>query len=108
MTLPSPGGVWARAALGAVLVGAMTQWPYPTCGLPLIGYFAAVAVVLVGGVWAGYAAWRRRMAAAHVLAVAVIFAGLALTAHQVLPRVGYAPAPVGWACKAQPGSTNGV
>ena len=96
--LPSPWGVWARVALTAALVGGLMVWPYPTCGLPLVGYLAAVAVALVAGLWGAHAAWRRRMALAHGTAVAVVFIGLALAAHQLLTRVGYAAVQVPWGC----------
>lgn len=98
ITLPSPTGVWVRAALGALLAGAMLLWPYRTCGLPLAGYFVSTAVVVVTGVWAAYASWRRRMGFAHVLSVAVIFSGIALATFQVLPRVGYAAMQAAWGC----------
>lgn len=98
ISLPSPLGVWGRVGLGAVLAGALTQWPYQTCGLPLVGYLAAVMIVLAVGVWAGYASWRRRMGLAHLIAIALVFAAAALTAHQVLPRFGYAPVEVTWRC----------
>lgn len=97
-TLPTPYGVWARVALAAILFGAMTQWPYARCGFALLAYLAGVLVVLVAGGWAGYAAWRRRMGRAHAIAIALLFAGLALGALQVLPRVGYAPVDTPWGC----------
>lgn len=98
VTLPSSRGVWGRVALGVALTGAMTQWPYRYCGLSLLGYLAAVTVVVVAGVWAGHAAWRRRMGRAHVIAIGVIFAGAALAALQILPRFGYAAMETTWRC----------
>ena len=98
ITLPSPPGVWARAALGVVLAAALTQWPYSLCGLTLAGYFVAAAFVVTAGAWAAHAAWRRRMGPAHTLAIAVVFAGIALAAHQVLARVGYTAVQAAWGC----------
>jgi len=95
---PTPLGVWSRVTLGAVLAGAMTQWPYAVCGLPLIGYLVGAAMVLVAGGWAALVAWHARMGRAHVLAITLIFAGSALVAHQVLPRLGYAPVETHWRC----------
>ncbi len=97
-TLPSPPGVWGRAVLVAVLATAMMTWPYRMCGLHLAAYFAGTAVLLVAGVWAAHAAWRRRMGLAHVLAIVLIFVGTALAAGQVLPRLVYAPVETTWGC----------
>lgn len=99
VSLPSPGGVWARVGLGVVLAGALTQWPYETtCGLPLAAYLAAVAMALLTGVWAAHASWRRRIGPAHVLAILVVFGAVALAAHQTLPRLGYMSVGVAWRC----------
>src|SRR5215211_1668567 len=44
--------LWARVFLGTVFGGVMTQWPHPNgCGLPLLGYFGAVAMVMITGTW---------------------------------------------------------
>lgn len=96
--LPSAFVVWGRAALGAVLAGALTQWPYPFCGFPLAGYFSAVALVLVTAVWAAHDAWRTRMGRAHILAIGTLLAGIALGAAQLLPRLGYAGLDAAWRC----------
>ncbi|HUG39429.1 MAG TPA: hypothetical protein VMM12_03035 [Longimicrobiales bacterium] len=96
--LPTPRGVWARVALVTVLAIGLTQWPYAICGFPLAGYLAAVVVALVAGVWAGHAAWRTRMGLAHIVAIILLFAGAALGARQVLPRLGYAPVETAWRC----------
>lgn len=98
VTLPSPLTVWMRTALGALLAAALTQWPYRLCGLPLAGYFIAAAFVVTAGVWAAYGAWRRRMGSAHVLAIAVVLAGIVLAGHQVLARVGYTAVQAAWTC----------
>lgn len=92
-------GVWLRACLAAVAGILMTQWPYAhACGLSLFLYLAAVAAVMVAGGWGSLAAWKHRMAAPHVLSIAVIFWGLGLAALQVLPRIGYAAAGASWRC----------
>jgi hypothetical protein len=94
-------GVWARATGGAAFGAALTQWPYRAdCGWPLYGYLATVFVVLVTAGWAAIAAWRLRMAAAHVLALVAGFWGVVLAAEQVLPRVGYAAESQAWTCRA--------
>ena len=94
-------GVWARAAGGAAFGAALTQWPYRAdCGWPLYGYLATVFVVLVTAGWAAIAAWRLRMAAAHVLALVAGFWGVVLAAEPVRPRVGYAAELQAWTCTA--------
>jgi hypothetical protein len=98
ITLPSPLGVWARIALGAVLAGALTQWPYPFCGLDLAAYLAAAGTLAAAGAWAAHAAWRRRMPLAHTLAITLILTGATLTALQTVPRPGHPPTPAAWRC----------
>jgi len=92
-------GAWARVLVGAVLAGAMTQWPYAHgCGGPLLLYTFAAAAVVVAGVWGGLATWRSRLAAAHVLSLVVTGWGLALLASVILPRIGYAAEVLPWLC----------
>lgn len=94
-------GVWAQAAGGAGLGGALTQWPYRAdCGWGLYGYLAAVFAVLLTAGWAAVSAWRLRMAPAHVLALVAGFWGIVLAAEQILPRVGYAAEIRSWSCQA--------
>lgn len=101
--LPSTPGVWARAALGVLLGVALIQWPYgDACGPGLTLKVAAVGVLVVAGVWAAVGSWRRRMAAAHIVALLITAWGLGLLAHEVLPRTGYWPDPAAWRCP--PGS----
>jgi hypothetical protein len=91
--------LWARVFLGTVFGGVMTQWPYPHgCGLPLLGYLGAVAMVLVTGAWIAVASWRLRNGVAHILALVILFWGIVLAAEQVLPRVGYAAERASWRC----------
>ncbi|MEJ2502723.1 MAG: hypothetical protein P8177_05300 [Gemmatimonadota bacterium] len=84
--------------LGAILAGALTQWPYATCGPALAAYLSAVAVVLAMGLWASRSAWRARLGYAHTLGIALLFAGAVLAAAQLLPRLGYAGLRVPWGC----------
>jgi hypothetical protein len=94
-------GVWARAAGAAGLGAALTQWPYRSdCGWALYGYLAAVFAVLLTAGWAAVAAWRLRIAPAHVLTLVAGFWGIVLAAEQVLPRVGYAAESRAWSCSA--------
>jgi proline iminopeptidase len=91
--------VWIRVGLGAVAGIAVTQWPYVgRCGFSLLGFLAALLVIVVAGVWASIWAWKMRMAIAHLLALAVTAWGVALLSSQVLPRVGYAAAGAEWRC----------
>ena len=91
--------VWLRVGLGAVVGVAITQWPYVgNCGFSLVGFFAALLMVVLAGVWASIWAWKHRMAVAHLLALAVTAWGITLVTRQVLPRVGYAAAEAGWRC----------
>lgn len=92
-------GTWSRAIAGAVLAGAMTQWPYAHgCGGGLILYSLAAAAVVVVGLWGAAASWRSRSAAAHVLSLVVTGWGLGLVAAIVLPRIGYAAQSLAWLC----------
>jgi len=96
---PTAGGVWGRIGLGVLLGIALTQWSYDhACGLGLLGYLSAVSLVIVAGIWGSVFAWRGRFALAHVVALATVFWGLALTTHEVLPHVGDAPTVAAWQC----------
>jgi len=98
-TGPSPAGVWGRVALGGLLVFAISQWPYSrACGVPLGFYLVVIATVTLVGGWAGVASWKRRMALAHILGLCLGLWGVALTAAEILPRVGYARAQATWMC----------
>jgi hypothetical protein len=100
LTLPSPWGVRARVVLAALLAAAITQWPYIYCGINLVGYLAATAMVVIAGAWAAHAAWRRRMPWAHMVAITLILTGATLAALQTLPRPGHPPTPTAWRCPA--------
>jgi hypothetical protein len=59
-------GVYARLTLAVTVAAAMMIWPYPSkCGLGLIGYLAAIGVVVAGGLWSSVWTWRHRAARAH-------------------------------------------
>ena len=94
-----PGGVWACVSLGVLLGIALPQWPYTrVCGWWLLVYLIAVGTVVVAGVWGARVSWRSRVGLAHIVAVSTIIWGLALSAHEVLPRVGYAKTRLAWRC----------
>jgi hypothetical protein len=91
--------LWARLLLGSALGVTITQWPYVhACGLPLVEYFGAVAMVMVAGGWIAVASWTRRHAPVHVLALLLVLWGIALVAYEILPRVGYAAQRWHWQC----------
>jgi heme A synthase len=99
----TPAGVWGRVGLGVVLGSAVTQWAYPrACDWWLLLYFTVVGIAIMTGMWGAVSAWQRRMALAHVVALATIIWGLALGTHEVLPRVGYAKTRAVWRCTALP------
>jgi len=91
--------LWARVVLGVVLGVAITQWPYAhACGLGLLQYLGAVAMVMATGTWIAIASWSRRHVPSHVLALLLILWGIALAAYEILPRVGYAALRWTWQC----------
>jgi hypothetical protein len=94
-----PGAVWGCVSLGVLLGIALPQWPYErACGSWLLLYLTAVGTVVVAGMWGARVSWRSRIGLAHIVAVATMIWGLALTAHEVLPRVGYAKVRLAWRC----------
>jgi hypothetical protein len=94
-----PGAVWSCVSLGVLLGAALPGWPYDRdCGSWLLLYLSAVSLVVIAGLWGARVSWRGRIGWAHVLAVTTIIWGLALTAHEVAPRVGYAKARLAWRC----------
>jgi hypothetical protein len=100
-----PVGVWARVGLGVVAGVAMTQWPYArACDGGLLVYLVAVATVLVSGFWGAMVSWRGRLASAHVIALSTILWGLALAAHDILPRAGYITSSATWRCAPSHGA----
>jgi len=95
----SAAGVWACVSLGVLLGAALPYWPYDrACGSWLILYMVAVGLALVAGMWGARVSWKSRYGFAHVIAIGTIIWGLALTAEQVLPRIGYAKTRLAWRC----------
>ena len=95
------GAVWGCVSLGVLLAAAVPAWPYENdCGQWLFLYLGSVSLVVIAGVWGARVSWRGRIGWAHVLAVMTIIWGLALTAHQVLPRepIFYAKTRLAWRC----------
>lgn len=96
---PSWRRPWLWSVLGVILGVGLTQWPYArACGVPLFGYLAAVAALVLTGMLAGISAWRNRRGVAHIIALLVVLGGLVLVADVVLPRAGYAGAEAQWMC----------
>jgi len=84
-------GTWLKVLLGAVLGGAMTQWPYANaCGIGLFIYLGAVGVVVLSGLWGALSSWNRRML--------VTLWGLILATAVAIPRMGYTRPPATWFC----------
>jgi hypothetical protein len=91
--------VWARVLLGLALGIMLEAWPYQQgCGLPLAGYLGSVVVLGLAALWAACAAWKRRAALAHVVALIILFYGIVLAGAEVLPRIGYAAQRAEWQC----------
>ncbi|MGQ0701695.1 MAG: hypothetical protein ACT4PM_01015 [Gemmatimonadales bacterium] len=92
-------GAWLRVLLGAALGVAMTQWPYASdCGLGLVLYLGAASGVVLAGLWAMVASWKRRMPLAHVVALAVLLWGAILVGQVILDRTLYVKVPKTWTC----------
>jgi hypothetical protein len=95
----SAAAVWSCVALGVLLGAALPQWPYAkACGWWLALYLAAVEIVVVAGIWGARVSWKSRLGFAHVIAICTVIWGLALTAQEILPRVGYAKVRLAWRC----------
>jgi hypothetical protein len=95
----SAAGVWSCVALGVLLGAAIPQWPYEKACGPWLGlYMAAVEIVVVAGIWGARVSWKSRLGFAHVIAICTIMWGFALTAQEVLPRIGYAKVRMAWRC----------
>jgi hypothetical protein len=97
-------GVMMRLLLAVALGIGMLFWPYQArCGLALLGYLAAVGVVMTAGVWSAVWAWRHRAGKAHVLSLLIAVWGTILGAQEILPRIGYAKPtlehPSTWQCE---------
>ena len=103
-TLPKGGrrevvSVWTRLVLVTMLAVGLTMWPYShACGFGLAGYLAALGVTVGTGAWTSVSTWRLRLGVPHVMALLVTLAGLALLAHEVALRIGYAAGGQTWLC----------
>jgi hypothetical protein len=96
---PRPAVVWGCVSLGVLLGTALPQWPYErACGSWLLLYLTAVGTVVVAGLWGARVSWRSHVGLAHIVAIGTLIWGLALTAQEVLPRVGYAKDRLAWRC----------
>jgi hypothetical protein len=81
----------SRVVLVLSLGLAMNAWPYDrACGGGLLGYLAASAAIVAGGLWAAVGTWRSRAPKLHGAALLAVGWGVILLTAQVLPRVGYA------------------
>lgn len=99
---PAKWGVLVRVGLAVALAVGVPFWPYASrCGLWLAGYLATLGVMIVAGGWAAVSTWRGRMGRAHLVALLVVAWAAALSAKEVLPRIGYAKdaARVDWTCR---------
>jgi hypothetical protein len=97
---------WVRLSLALILGVGMTQWPYlHGCGFPLFAYLGGAVTVIAASIWSMISSWRSRSTVAHFLSVGLLFWGSALSAREILPRVGYAKQSASWMC-AQPGQPN--
>jgi Flp pilus assembly protein TadB len=97
-------GVMMRLLLAVALGVGIIFWPYQArCGLGLLGYLLAVAVVISAGLWSAVWSWRHRAGKAHVLSLLITLWGSLLGAQEILPRVGYARPtlehPATWECQ---------
>jgi len=95
-------GPWAIrgcVTLGAVFGVAMNNWPYDNrCGWGLFFYSLALTLLLLAGTWCLRLTWKGRLGFAHIVALATLLWGTALTAHLIAPRVGYAARAATWYC----------
>ena len=91
--------VWVRVGLGVLLGALITQWPYENaCGWGLGVFLGSIGAIVMAGVWAGVWSWRYLMGLAHSASLLVVCWGVALGAHEVLQRNGYAATAQSWQC----------
>ena len=98
-------GVYFRLTLLLGLAVSIAAWPFDiNCGATLLGYMAAVALLVVSGIWTAAATFTHQLPRRHLTVLLVICWGIVLGAAQVLPRIGYAnPVPgraTTWSCTA--------
>ena len=96
-------GVYFRLTLVVCLAVCLAAWPFDvTCGGMLLGYLAAIGLLMIVGIWTATATFTHQMPRRHLTALLIICWGITLGAAQILPRIGYAiPAPgraSTWSC----------
>jgi hypothetical protein len=91
---------WVKVLLGVGVAAAVgLAWPYAhVCGVPLYGYLAAAAGVVLVGLWGMVASWKSRMSLAHTLALFATLAGAVLAGKVLLDRTDYPKQPAAWSC----------
>ena len=91
---------WVKVLLGVGVAAAVgLAWPYPhVCGVPLYGYLAAAAGVVLVGLWGVVASWKSRMALSHTLALLATLVGAVLAGKVLLDRTDYPKQPATWSC----------
>jgi hypothetical protein len=91
---------WVKVLLGVGVAAAVgLAWPYAhVCGVPLYGYLAAAAGVVLVGLWGVVASWKSRMPLAHMLALLATLAGAVLVGKVLLDRSSYPKVPSTWRC----------
>ena len=91
---------WVKVLLGMGVAAAVAlAWPYAhVCGIPLYGYLAAAAGVVLVGLWGAVASWQSRKAFAHMLSLLAMLTGAVLVAKIFLDRSSYPKQPATWSC----------
>ena len=91
---------WVKVLLGVGVAAAVgLAWPYAhVCGIPLYGYLAAAAGVVLVGLWGAVASWQSRKAFAHMLSLLAMLTGAVLVAKVFLDRSSYPKQPATWSC----------
>ncbi len=92
-----------RLVLGVAVVAALIYWPYSArCGVELGYYLGLVAALGLVGIGTSTSAWRHRSGIVHLLGLAMLAGAVALSAREILPKIGYAiPSaahPATWTC----------
>jgi hypothetical protein len=97
---------WFWTGLALVLAVALLLWPYDkNCGIRLIFFLGATVLTLLAGVLGAVAAWSHHRGLAHLISLLVMVWAGVLIAREILPRVGYAKAALGWTCPPAPAPT---
>lgn len=92
-------GLWLIATLGPVGAAALFFWPYSKgCGAGLAVYLVGVLAVLAASIWTLRSAWENRRGKMMTVGLLTLLTALALTATEVLPRIGYSAVSLTWTC----------